>query len=108
CVMNSKQLNGDMIFAWPSAEIAVMGPKGASEIVFAKEIAASENPEAKLQEKEEEYREKFANPYVAASRGDVDDVIEPKLTRYKLIKALEMLQNKRDQNPPKKHGNIPL
>jgi len=108
CVMNSKQLNGDLIYAWPSAEIAVMGPKGASEIVFAKEIAASENPEAKLQEKEEEYREKFANPYVAASRGDVDDVIEPKLTRYKLIKALEMLQNKRDQNPPKKHGNIPL
>lgn len=108
CVMNSKQLNGDLIFAWPSAEIAVMGPKGASEIVFAKEIAESKDPAAKLQEKEDEYREKFANPYVAASRGDVDDVIEPKMTRYKLIKALEMLWNKRDTNPPKKHGNIPL
>ncbi len=108
CVMNSKQLKGDVIYAWPSAEIAVMGPKGASEIVFSKEIKEAEDPAKKLDEKIEEYREKFANPYVAASRGDVDDVIEPKLTRYKLIKALEMLSNKRDTTPPKKHGNIPL
>ncbi|HDP68831.1 MAG TPA: acyl-CoA carboxylase subunit beta [Candidatus Marinimicrobia bacterium] len=108
CVMNSKQLRGDYSFAWPSAEIAVMGPQGASEIIFAKEIKAAENPAEKLQEKIAEYREKFANPYVAAAKGYVDEVIEPKLTRYKLIKALEMLANKRDDNPPKKHGNIPL
>ncbi len=108
CVMNSKQLKGDLIYAWPSAEIAVMGPKGASEIVFSKEIKAAEDPAAKLDEKIEEYRELFANPYVAASRGDVDDVIEPKLTRYKLIKGLEMLSTKRDSIPSKKHGNIPL
>lgn len=108
CVMNSKQLRGDYSFAWPSAEIAVMGPQGASEIIFAKEIKAAENPEEKLQEKIAEYREKFANPYVAAAKGYVDEVIEPKMTRYKLIKALEMLANKRDDNPPKKHGNIPL
>ncbi|HNR67029.1 MAG TPA: acyl-CoA carboxylase subunit beta [bacterium] len=108
CVMNSKHLRGDVLYAWPSAEIAVMGPEGASEIIFAKEIKAAEDPEAKLQEKISEYREKFANPYVAASKGFVDEVIEPKLTRYKLIKAIEMLHNKRDENPPKKHGNIPL
>lgn len=108
CVMNSKQLRGDYSFAWPSAEIAVMGPQGASEIIFAKEIKAAENPAEKLQEKIAEYREKFANPYVAAAKGYVDEVIEPKVTRYKLIKALEMLANKRDDNPPKKHGNIPL
>jgi len=108
CVMNSKQLRGDYSFAWPSAEIAVMGPQGASEIIFAKEIKEAENPEAKFAEKVEEYRDKFANPYVAAAKGYIDEVIEPKVTRYKLIKSLEMLANKRDDNPTKKHGNIPL
>ncbi len=108
CVMNSKQLRGDMIFSWPSAEIAVMGSEGASEIIFSKEIRDAEKPAEKLQEKIEEYTERFANPYVAASKGFIDEVIEPRMTRYKLIKALEMLQNKRDENPPKKHGNIPL
>ena len=108
CVMNSKQLRGDMIFSWPCAEIAVMGSEGASAIIFSKEIKDAEKPEEKLHEKIEEYRERFANPYVAASKGFIDEVIEPRLTRYKLIKALEMLQNKRDDNPPKKHGNIPL
>lgn len=108
CVMNSKHLRGDIVFAWPTAEIAVMGPEGASEIIFSKEIKEAEDPEAKLQEKIEEYRSKFANPYVAAGKGMIDEVIEPKFTRYKVIKALEMLRNKRDDNPPKKHGNIPL
>ncbi len=108
CVMNSKHLRGDMVYAWPTAEIAVMGPEGASEIIYAKEIKSSPDPQATLQEKIKEYREKFANPYVAAGRGMIDEVIEPKITRYKLIKALEMLKNKRDENPPKKHGNIPL
>jgi propionyl-CoA carboxylase beta chain len=108
CVMNSKHLRGDISYAWPTAEIAVMGPEGASEIIYAKEIKSSENPEEKLKEKISEYREHFANPYVAAGKGMIDEVIEPKITRYKLIKALEMLKNKRDDNPPKKHGNIPL
>lgn len=108
CVMNSKQLRGDFTYAWPASEIAVMGPQSASGIIFSKEINAADNPQEKLQEKIDEYRDKFANPYVAASKGYVDEVIEPKVTRYKLIKALEMLANKRDDNPPKKHGNIPL
>ncbi|NOZ13521.1 MAG: acyl-CoA carboxylase subunit beta [Acidobacteria bacterium] len=108
CVMNSKQLRGDMIFAWPCAEIAVMGSEGACEIIFSKEIREAENPAEKLREKNEEYRKRFATPYVAASKGFIDEVIEPRMTRYKLIKALEMLRNKRDENPPKKHGNIPL
>jgi acetyl-CoA carboxylase carboxyltransferase component len=108
CVMNSKHLRGDIIYAWPTAEIAVMGPEGASEIIYAKEIKTAENPEEKLKEKIEEYRQHFANPYVAAGKGMIDEVIEPKITRYKLIKAMEMLKTKRDENPPKKHGNIPL
>ena len=108
CVMNSKNLRGDIVYAWPSAEIAVMGPKGASEIIFSREIKSADDPAQMHLEKIEEYRDKFANPYVAASKGLVDEVIEPKVTRYKLIKALEMLSNKRDENPPKKHGNIPL
>jgi len=108
CVMNSKQLRGDMVFAWPSAEIAVMGAKGAAEIIFANEIKAASDPAAKLEEKVQEYTDNFANPYVAAAKGFVDEVIDPKVTRFKLIKALEMLKNKRDTNPPKKHGNIPL
>ncbi len=108
CVMNSKHLRGDISYAYPTAEIAVMGPEGASQIIFAKEISESDNPASKLEEKIQEYRDRFANPYVAAGKGIIDEVIEPKATRYKLIKALEMLQNKRDENPPKKHGNIPL
>jgi propionyl-CoA carboxylase beta chain len=108
CVMNSKHLRGDLVYAWPTAEVAVMGPEGASEIIYTKEIKNAENPEEKLQEKIEEYRNNFANPYVAAGKGMIDEVIEPKITRYKLIKGLEMLRNKRDDNPSKKHGNIPL
>ncbi len=107
-VMNSKHVRGDMNYAWPTAEIAVMGPKGAAEIIFKKEIGSSKNPEAELQKKTEEYRDKFANPFIAAGRGYVDDVIEPKTTRPRLIRAFEMLRTKKDSNPPKKHGNIPL
>lgn len=107
-VMNSKHVRGDMNYAWPTAEIAVMGPKGAVEIIFKKEISRAKDPEAALAEKEAEFRERFANPYTAAERGYVDDVIEPKSTRPRLIRAFNMLETKRDQNPPKKHGNIPL
>jgi len=107
-VMSSKHIRGDMNYAWPSAEIAVMGPKGAVEIIFKKEIAQSDNPEEAINKKLEEFREKFANPYIAAERGYIDDVIEPKDTRPKLIKALELLETKVDTNPKKKHGNIPL
>ena len=107
-VMNSKHIGADMNFAWPSAEIAVMGAKGASEIIFNKEIKASNNPEATLKEKEQEYADKFANPYTAAERGFVDEVIMPKDTRRKLIKAFAMLENKAVSIPKKKHGNIPL
>jgi len=106
--LNSKSIGADLVFAWPNAEIAVMGPQGAANIIFAKEIENSENPEATRQEKIEEYRKKFANPYVAASRGMVDDVIDPRETRMKLIQALEMLENKEENRPNKKHGNIPL
>ncbi|MFA6653973.1 MAG: carboxyl transferase domain-containing protein, partial [Candidatus Delongbacteria bacterium] len=108
CVMNSKQLRGDIIYAWPSAEIAVMGAEGASKIVFAKEIREASDPDEMLKQKIEEYRDRFANPYVAVEKGFIDDIIVPENTRYRLIKALEMLKNKRDENPPKKHGNIPL
>ncbi len=107
-VMSSKHVRGDINYAWPSAEIAVMGPDGAVNIIFRKEIAEAQDPEAKREQLVRDYREKFANPYVAAGRGYIDDVIEPHETRPRLIEALEMLQNKRDQNPPKKHGNIPL
>jgi acetyl-CoA carboxylase carboxyltransferase component len=107
-VMNSKHLRGDVNYAWPTAEIAVMGPEGAVNVVFRKEVAKADDPEGKRQELVEEYREEFANPYVAAARGYVDDVIEPAETRPRIIEALRMLQNKRDTNPPKKHGNIPL
>jgi acetyl-CoA carboxylase carboxyltransferase component len=108
CVMSSKQIGGDINFAWPTAEIAVMGPDGAVNIIFRKELEKSENPE-KLREKLiKEYREKFANPYVAASYGYIDDVIEPRETRKKIISALKMLENKSAKLPPKKHGNIPL
>jgi len=107
-VMSSKHVRGDINLAWPTAEIAVMGPEGAVNIIFRKEIERAEDPEAERARLVAEYREKFANPYVAASWGYIDDVIEPRETRPRLISALEMLQNKRDSNPPKKHGNIPL
>jgi len=107
-VLNSKHIRGDMNFAWPTAEMAVMGPKGAVEILYKKSIAEAKDPAAKTAELEESFREKFANPYVAAARGYVDEVIEASITRPKLIAAFRMLSNKRDKNPPKKHGNIPL
>jgi len=107
-VMNSKHIGADMNYAWPSAEIAVMGAKGASEIIFRREIAAADDPAAKLKEKEDEYAELFANPYSAAERGFIDEVILPHDTRRKLIKAFSMLENKAVKLPKKKHGNIPL
>jgi propionyl-CoA carboxylase beta chain len=107
-VMSSKHIRGDLNLAWPSAELAVMGPEGAVNIIFRKELAEAEDPARRRAELVAEYREKFANPYVAASRGYLDDVIVPSMTRPRLINALEMLSNKRDANPAKKHGNIPL
>lgn len=107
-VMNSKHIRGDMNFGWPTAEIAVMGPKGAVEIIFKKEIEKADDKEAAVKQKENEFREKFANPYIAAERGYLDDVIEPKETRARVIRALQMLETKVDRNPKKKHGNIPL
>ncbi len=107
-VMSSKHIRGDYNIAWPSAELAVMGPKGAVEIIFKKEIEASPDPEKALQEKLDEFITEFANPYKAAERGYIDDVIEPKFTRPRLIRALRMLETKSDTNPKKKHGNIPL
>jgi propionyl-CoA carboxylase beta chain len=106
--LNSKSIGADLVFAWPNAEIAVMGPQGAANIIFAREINQSEDPEATRAQKIEEYREKFANPYVAASMGMVDDVIDPRETRIKIIQSLEMLRNKKETRPNKKHGNIPL
>ncbi len=108
CVMSSKHLRGDINYAWPCAEIAVMGSKGAVEVLYGREAKKTEDPAAYLAEKEAEYQEAVANPYVAARRGYVDDIIEPARTRFRIIKALGMLQNKRDNNPMKKHGNIPL
>ncbi|HTY10570.1 MAG TPA: acyl-CoA carboxylase subunit beta [Bacteroidota bacterium] len=107
-VMNSKHIRGDINFGWPTAEIAVMGPKGAVEIIFKKEIEKAANKEEAVKQKESEFREKFANPYIAAERGFLDDVIEPKETRPRVIRALQMLETKVDRNPKKKHGNIPL
>ncbi|MBT8189878.1 MAG: acyl-CoA carboxylase subunit beta [Bacteroidia bacterium] len=107
-VMNSKHIGADFNFAWPSAEIAVMGAKGASEIIFRKEISEAEDPEAKLKEKEQRYAEVFANPYSATERGFVDEVIEPRQTRRKLIKVYTLLESKVAKIPKKKHGNIPL
>jgi len=106
--MNSKHIGADMNFAWPSAEIAVMGAKGAAEIIFKKEIQEAENPEEKLQEKVDQYTRKFANPYRAANRGFIDEVIFPEETRFKLIRAFEVIQTKAVKLPRKKHGNIPL
>jgi propionyl-CoA carboxylase beta chain len=107
-VMSSKHIRGDLNLAWPTAEIAVMGPKGAVEILFRKEIAESDDPASATDAKMNEYRDKFAHPYVAAGRGYLDDIIDPRDTRPRLIDALETLRTKRDRNPPKKHGNIPL
>jgi propionyl-CoA carboxylase beta chain len=107
-VMNSKHIGADLNYAWPSAEIAVMGAKGAAEIIFKKEISESPDPAQKLNEKVGEYTHKFANPYRAAHRGYIDEVIYPDETRGKLIKAFEMLENKVAKLPRKKHGNIPL
>lgn len=107
-VMNSKHIGADLNYAWPTAEIAVMGAKGAAEIIFRKDIKGAKDPQAKWQEKEAEYAELFAHPYNAAARGYVDEVIEPAKTREKLIKAFKMLENKVDNLPKKKHGNIPL
>ena len=108
CVMASKHIRTDVNYAWPTAEIAVMGPEGAVNIVYRRELEKAKNPEADRAAKIEEFRERFANPYVAAERGYLDAVIRPRDTRRKLIQALDMLENKRDKNPPKKHGNIPL
>ena len=108
CVMSSKHIRTDFNYAWPTAEIAVMGPEGAVNILYKRELDAATDPAAARAEKVEEFREKFANPYIAASRGFVDEVIRPRETRRKLITALNNLDNKRDKNPPKKHGNIPL
>lgn len=108
CVMNSKHIRADLNVAWPTAEIAVMGPEGAVEIIYRRELKEADDPVAKKKELADEYRAKFANPYIAASRGYIDDIIEPRSTRPRLINALQVFQNKRDENPPKKHGNIPL
>jgi acetyl-CoA carboxylase carboxyltransferase component len=108
CVMNSKHIRSDLNLAWPTAELAVMGPDGAVNIIFRRELGEADDPVSKKGELVQDYRDRFANPYVAAARGYVDDVIVPSETRPRLINALGMLQNKRDSNPPKKHGNVPL
>jgi propionyl-CoA carboxylase beta chain len=107
-VMNSKHIRGDLNFAWPTAEIAVMGPKGAVEILFRREIGEAQDAAEAARQREQEYREKFAHPYEAAARGYIDDVIDPRETRARLISGLDLLRSKRDSNPPRKHGNIPL
>jgi propionyl-CoA carboxylase beta chain len=108
CVMSSKHIRGDLNLAWPTAEIAVMGPEGAVEIIYRRELKDAADPAALKKQLAAEYREKFASPYVAAARGYIDDIIEPRDTRPRLINALQVFQNKRDENPPKKHGNMPL
>lgn len=106
--MCSRDLGADYVAAWPNAEIAVMGPDGAANIIFRREIEAAEDKNAKRKEKIEEYRDTFANPYVAASRGYIDDVIDPAETRVKIAKVLDMLSSKRESRPAKKHGNLPV
>ena len=106
--MSSKELRSDVNLAWPGSEIAVMGPEGAVDVIGRRTIADADDPEAKRTEMVEDYRERFANPFVAANRGYVDNVIDPSQTRSELIKALRMLESKVDHLPPKKHGNIPL
>jgi propionyl-CoA carboxylase beta chain len=108
CVMSSKHLRTDFNYAWPSAEIAVMGPEGAVNVLYKRELDAAPDPAAVRAEKVAEFRDKFANPFVAASRGFLDEIIQPRQTRRKLITALRNLEGKRDRNPRKKHGNIPL
>jgi len=108
CVMASKHIRADINYAYPSAEIAVMGPEGAVNIVYKREIDMARESKKVRETKIDEFREKFANPYIACEKGYLDEVIEPKFTRPKLIAALQMLENKADKNPPKKHGNIPL
>jgi acetyl-CoA carboxylase carboxyltransferase component len=108
CVMNSRPIGGDLALAWPSAEMAVMGADGAVNILYRRELSSASNGVEKKAELVKAYTDEFANPYVAASRGFIDDVIEPHDTRPRLINALQMLKNKRDKNPPRKHGNIPL
>ena len=108
CVMASKHIRADVNYAYPTAEIAVMGPEGAVKIVYRRDLDKAKDPEALRREKIDEFREKFANPYIACEKGYLDGIIEPKETRPRLIAALEMMRNKKDTNPPKKHGNIPL
>jgi propionyl-CoA carboxylase beta chain len=108
CVMSSKHIRTDLNFAYPMAEIAVMGPEGAVNVLYRRELAAAEDAIAMRLAKVQEFKDKFANPYVAADRGFIDDVIEPRHTRRRIIAGLEMTKSKRDKNPPKKHGNIPL
>jgi len=108
CVMSSKHLRGDINYAWPTAEIAVMGAKGAVGILYGRQAKKEADPEVFLQDREKEYQDTVANPYVAAQRGYIDDIIEPARTRTRIIRALSLVQNKRDTNPMKKHGNIPL
>jgi len=108
CVMSSKHIRGDINLAWPTAEIAVMGPAGAVEIIYRKEIKTADDPAGKNQELKQLYSDLFANPYNAARKGYIDGVIKPDETRFRIIKALEMLSTKQDDNPAKKHGNIPL
>ncbi len=107
-VLNSKHIRGDLNLAWPTAEVAVMGPKGAVEIIFKRQIDEAPDRAAEEDRLIRDYKDKFASPFVAAARGYIDDVIEPRETRSRLAKALRLLESKRDRNPPKKHGNIPL
>ena len=107
-VMNSKSIGADLAFAWPSAELAVMGPQGAVEIVYRRELAEAADPAARRAELVEEYTERYANPYVAAERGYVDDVIDPAETRRVLVRSLRLLASKREELPNRKHGNVPL
>ena len=106
--MSSKHLRGDINYAWPTAEIAVMGAPGAVEVLYGREAQKSDDPQAYLKQKEQEYAEAVVNPFVAAKRGYIDDIIEPSRTRFRITRALQLLKNKRDTNPMKKHGNIPL
>jgi propionyl-CoA carboxylase beta chain len=108
CVMSSKHIRTDLNLAWPTAEIAVMGPEGAVNILYKSELQATSDPEGLRAQRVEEFREKLANPFVAAARGFIDEVIQPRTTRRRLATALASLDGKRDKNPPKKHGNIPL
>jgi acetyl-CoA carboxylase carboxyltransferase component len=106
--MNSKSIGADLAFAWPSAELAVMGPQGAVDIIYRREVQEADDPDARRTELVDEYVERFANPYVAAERGYIDDVIDPADTRGVLIKSLELLRSKREELPKRKHGNVPL